>query len=63
MRAPEAPLERAKRLQFQAWVSEKNRQVRLAARPDAAQRIAAAQAKRARKNARRAKGGGACVSL
>lgn len=49
MRAPETPLERATRLQYQAWLSEKNRTVKLENRADAPQRIASAAAKRARR--------------
>ncbi len=41
--------QRAERLAAQAAISEHNRRVRLAQRPDADARIAAAEAKRARK--------------
>ncbi len=50
----ETDAERATRLVMQAHVSEMNRQTKLAHRPDAAERIAAAQAKRERKEIRRA---------
>lgn len=45
--------ERAQRLVMRAHISEHNRRVKLEARPDAPERIAAAQAKRARKNRKR----------
>lgn len=53
MRIRETPLARATRLQYHAWLSEKNWQVKLEARGDAAQRKAAAEAKRARRAAKR----------
>lgn len=49
----ETDAERATRLVMQAHVSEQNRWVKLAARPDAEAKLAAAQTKRARKSRKR----------